>query len=378
MQNIMEVITLGNHVVRKALILSLNEMAVLCDIVKMSNSPKYNFTCRKSKEKIADWLDLSRQTVHTIINTLKIKGYIISFDEGLRPSGLIYELNTASEEIGIYIKNGDIEMISKKISEIIDDLSVKNLDSSVKKLDSGVKILYSEVSKNFTQDTSKIKEKEKINNIPSEKKVEDISLLTSNETMYEVSKPTIIADCTITSEDITIPISEPKKKAKSNFQSNPERYIWINAKLKEWNDNSPADIQIKKPKGQERTGYFSLGLIYDKYGEEKASAFFQYILYRDSRYRNQFSLATPKNQEEFENFYQDPEEEQPKYLGSSKWDSYKRFKNELEEPSLGSFYNEDSFYAALENFYSKDYSGTALVKKVRERVKEINCKYKNY
>jgi hypothetical protein len=215
-------------------------------------------------------------------------------------------------------------------------------------------------------------------NIPSEKSEDNISLLTSNTTMYEVSKTNIESNCTLPINDVTISVEKPKKKSKSNFQSNPERYIWINAKLKEWNDNSPTDIQIKRPKGKEKTGYFSLGLVYDKYGEEKATAFFDYILSKDGRYRNQFSLATPKNQEEFENFYQDPQEEQPKYISDKKFDSFRRYKQEQEEPSLGSFYNEDSFYAALEYFYSNQFDGTELVKKVRERVKEINCKYNRY
>lgn len=365
----MDVITLGNHVVRKALILSLNEMAVLCDIVKMSNSPKYNFTCRKSKEKIADWLDLSRQTVHTIINTLKAKGYVINFDEGLRPSELIYEINTASEEIGIYIKNGDIEMISKKISEIIEDLSVKKIDSTVKKLDTGVKNLYSEVSKNFTQDISKKKDKEKINNIPAEENKDNISLLTSDTTMYESKKTNIEFNCTLPINDVIIPVEQkkPKKEVKD-----PAVMLENRRFSKDFTDAWNA--AGKEKLGQ--IGYVAINKLFAKHGYDKGMFFCHYLCQMQGS--NEKSIAKIENQDKAFLFYQDPQEEQPKYLGTKIGSAVERFKNYQEEPSSGVFVNEEYFYAALEQFYSNQFSGTELVKKVRERVKEINCKYNKY
>jgi predicted transcriptional regulator len=114
----MQVISLNNHIVRKALNLSLNEMAVLCDIVQMSQNPKYGHWCIKSKEKIAEWLNLSKDTVFRAINTLESKGYIEKGLTGVRPTRFIYDLSMAQEEIGIYIKSNDVELISMKMREI--------------------------------------------------------------------------------------------------------------------------------------------------------------------------------------------------------------------------------------------------------------------
>jgi len=218
----------------------------------------------------------------------------------------------------------------------------------------------------------------KKHNIPLEEKVELFSLLTSNQPMYESKKQNIDANCTIPVNDITIPVLKDKpKKVKSNFQSNPEKYIWINAKFKEWNDNSPTDIQIKKPSKSDGGSFHVLGVVYEKFGEEKATAFFDYIMSKGN-YRNPFSLSSLKNHEEFNNFYQDPEEEQPKYLDTNKGKETARFKTSQTEPVAGDFFQGDNFYAAMENYWSQSLNGTSLVKKVRERIIQINSKYKNY
>ena len=113
-------ISCDTHIIRKALRLSLNEMAVLCDIFQMSQNPKYNFWCIKSKEKIAEWLDLSRDTVFRAIYTLKDKGYVVSNELGhLKCTQFIYELETSQEDIAIYIKNGETELISAKMQKIL-------------------------------------------------------------------------------------------------------------------------------------------------------------------------------------------------------------------------------------------------------------------
>ena len=112
-------ISCDTHVIRKALRLSLNEMAVLCDVYQMSQNPKYGYWCVKSKDKMAEWLDLSRDTVFRAIKTLKDKGYIISNKEGnLRCTQFIYDLESAQEEIAIYIKSGETEVISAKMQEL--------------------------------------------------------------------------------------------------------------------------------------------------------------------------------------------------------------------------------------------------------------------
>lgn len=116
----MQIISLNNHIVRKALCLSLNEMAVLCDIKQMSQNPEFGYTCIKSKEKIADWLDLSRSTVFLIIETLLKKGLIEKNEIGIKPSKQLLMLDMAQEDIGLWLKNGEMELITKKIQDIFD------------------------------------------------------------------------------------------------------------------------------------------------------------------------------------------------------------------------------------------------------------------
>ena len=114
----MQIISLNNHIVRKALCLSLNEMAVLCDIKQMSQEPKFGYTCIKSKEKIAEWLDLSRTTVFTIIDSLIKKGLVEKNEIGLKPTEFVYKLDMCQEDIGLWLKNGNVELVTKKIQDI--------------------------------------------------------------------------------------------------------------------------------------------------------------------------------------------------------------------------------------------------------------------
>lgn len=126
-------------------------MAILCDIKKMSQNPSFGYWCIKSKDKIADWLDLSRTTVFSGINTLIKKGLIERSEFGLRPSKVIYMLDMAQEDIGLLIKNNDIELITKKIQEVVDG-QYKNWTMPVQKLDSGSTESELQPSKNCTQD----------------------------------------------------------------------------------------------------------------------------------------------------------------------------------------------------------------------------------
>ena len=115
----MQIISLNNHIVRKALCLSLNEMAVLCDIKQMSQEQKFGYTCIKSKDKIAEWLDLGRSTVFTIIDTLITKGLIEKNEIGLKPTSFVYQLDMCQEDIGLWLKNGGVELVTKKIQDLL-------------------------------------------------------------------------------------------------------------------------------------------------------------------------------------------------------------------------------------------------------------------
>lgn len=167
----MEIISLTNHIVRKALLLSLNEMAVLCDIKNMSKNPKFGYQCIKSKEKIADWLDLSRGTVFNALSTLESKGYIERTQIGLKLTQFIHDLDSCQEEIGIYIETNDVSMISKKVGQLLDE-QYKNCIPVVQNLDGDSTKIELEQSKNCTQDNnidSKIKvSKNNISTIPTE------------------------------------------------------------------------------------------------------------------------------------------------------------------------------------------------------------------
>jgi hypothetical protein len=205
--------------------------------------------------------------------------------------------------------------------------------------------------------------------IPAEENKDNISLLTSNTTMYESKKTNIELNCTLPINDVIIPIVEkkPKKEVKDPaIMSENRRFS---------KDFTEAWSKAGKEK-LTQIGYVAINKLFTKHGYEKGMFFCDYLCQMYGS--NEKSIAKIENQDKALLFYQDPQEEQPKYLGITKWDSYKRFKNEQEEPSMGSFFNEDSFYAALEYFYSNQFGGTELVKKVRERVKEINCKYNKY
>jgi hypothetical protein len=141
-------------------------MAVLCDIKHLSQNPKYGYQCIKSKDKIAIWLDLSRATVFNAISALETKGFIERTEIGIKPSQFIYDLDSCQEEIGIYIKSNDVEMISKRVSQLLDGQSkiytttVQNLDGDSLKIRLGQ-------SKIYTQDIHLVEqEKERKNNTP--------------------------------------------------------------------------------------------------------------------------------------------------------------------------------------------------------------------
>lgn len=115
----MELISLNNHIIRKALRLSLNEMAVLCDIAYLVSNPRYGGWCVKSKDKMAEWLDLNRDTIFKALKTLELKGYIQRSKDGwCRPTQFIFDIMTAQDDIAILVKNNDTELISAKMNEI--------------------------------------------------------------------------------------------------------------------------------------------------------------------------------------------------------------------------------------------------------------------
>jgi DNA-binding MarR family transcriptional regulator len=71
-------INLNSHTLRKGLGLTMNEMGVLAEI-EINTQEGW---CDKSKESIANTIDLSRGTVITIINKLSRMKYIVRSIDG--------------------------------------------------------------------------------------------------------------------------------------------------------------------------------------------------------------------------------------------------------------------------------------------------------
>lgn len=81
-----------NNITRKKLDLTMNEYC-LCDMIyHLSNNPKYNW-CVMSKERMANELNLSKQSIHSLINKM-IKKWLIEKDDKtnfLRTTQLWYD-----------------------------------------------------------------------------------------------------------------------------------------------------------------------------------------------------------------------------------------------------------------------------------------------
>ena len=131
-------IDLHFHPFRKALMLSLNEMAVLKEIYDLSNNTKYNGWCSKSKANIAETLDLSRQSIQTIISTLLQKNYVEKDKNGwLRPTDEIREYAQERKNIGFIISADNYSIATARFKEIKNkyDMTCKETLQGVKKLD---------------------------------------------------------------------------------------------------------------------------------------------------------------------------------------------------------------------------------------------------
>lgn len=111
-------LSLNHHAFRKALQLSLNEMGVLKEIYDLSHS-RY---CIKSKQKIAETLDLSERVVFDIIKMLTFKGYLIRNKKGgLKPTDFIIEISQETDRFAFIIKSDNYTLASSKIFQFVED-----------------------------------------------------------------------------------------------------------------------------------------------------------------------------------------------------------------------------------------------------------------
>lgn len=124
------------HPIRKVLLLSCNEYCVLDTVYLLSNNSKYGGWCIKSKDKIADDLDLSRQTVINAINALELKCLIDRDEERgyVKPSDFFRALMQNSSEWKLLscTKNGEMASLISALH------GVKDFDTIVQNLDGGV------------------------------------------------------------------------------------------------------------------------------------------------------------------------------------------------------------------------------------------------
>jgi len=233
-----------------------------------------------------------------------------------------------------------------------------------------------------TNTISNKQKKEYNNNISS---VEDSNNNNSNHAdkvsvkMYEQN---IDGNCTFPILDSTEPIYEPKpketkqkvkEKKPSKYDANPERFKFINEKTKEWNLTASDDIKIRPPrKGEKESNNWVISRLYDKFGLDKAEIIFNYVMSKGN-YRQPHGLLSTKNVQDALASYQDPNDEQPRFLIDF-WKTMRRFsKPDSLEPFMLDFNTEDALYAAWEWYFNgKGLEGGELVKAVREKIKEIN------
>jgi hypothetical protein len=106
------------HAIRKALCLSMTEMAVLDQVESLSNRAETQYSCIKSPDKIADDLDVDRATVFRAFKALTEKGYIEKMPRGYAPTDFIRDL-VCSEEVGLILKTRKGYLITAKVRELM-------------------------------------------------------------------------------------------------------------------------------------------------------------------------------------------------------------------------------------------------------------------
>jgi len=118
------------HPLRKALHLSCNEYCVLDSIYRLSNNIELQGWCIISRQKLGDFLDLSKQSIITIIDNLEKRGYIEKNIIGhTKPVNGIISLLSPDSEINLYSLKEDeaLLMVDKYFTTGKETLPVKKL-----------------------------------------------------------------------------------------------------------------------------------------------------------------------------------------------------------------------------------------------------------
>lgn len=159
------------HPIRKSYNLSMNEYAVLDTIFHLSNNIKFGGWCIMSKEKIGETLDLSKQTVHTIIDTLIAKGLVEKNEstKALRSCDEWNEIIANKNDWIIGMKGEESTFISNGVKKFDSQsrnftYSQESLPSQSRNLttDSQETLLYNNKDNNINNNKYKLDKKDKL------------------------------------------------------------------------------------------------------------------------------------------------------------------------------------------------------------------------
>ena len=217
-----------------------------------------------------------------------------------------------------------------------------------------------------TNTISNKQKKEYNNNISSDEDSNNHNSNHADKVSVKLYEQSIDGNCTLPILDDTKPIYKEKKPSK--YDVNPERFKFINEKTKAWNLTASDEIKIRSS----NKNTWVIGKLYDNFGAEKAEIIFSYVMSKGN-YRQPHGLLTQKNVQDALASYQDPNNEEPRFL-NDQWKTMERFSrpNAL-EPFMLDFPTEDALYAAWEWYFKgKGFEGGELVKAVREKIKQIN------
>lgn len=315
-----------------------NDLLVYGIIYGYSHSNNGSFT--GSLQYLADWTSSTKQAV---MNSLK-----------------------KLEELGLLEKEDWFENSVKRCKyKAVEDYS--NILDSMQKSCIGSQNICIPMQKSCTNNIANTIEDNKENNILLlEKQTQDV--LVSESLINNIDR-----NCTLPIKDSTKESLPQEKNYK--YLQNKERFDFIREKTKYWNDNSPESARIKSGKKGEKGNDWCLKKLYDMVGKEKAEVVFDSVMSMPNR--KPFYLVSSDILQQTLATYQDPNQETPKYLSNSLYERQSRYKGgDIPDDKMIS--SEATFYASLEWHFSDRYEGAELVKKVREFIKENNCKYKNY
>lgn len=301
------------------------------------------------------------------------KGFIIIKTDGKAITKILLNvdfLNSKLSELNNEIlKLGYKEHINKKKkAKVCSEMNNPYSESNKAEIDTYSETNIISMSSFLNNNKNNISSHSSDKDILLEEKQTSIVFEATNDLVSESLTKNIDANCTLPSQD-----SRKPRKTKKNEITEEE--LAIKAEKSQYTKEFKRLWYEKAKPKLEMQGYNAISKLYDKYGLDKANHIRDYILAMYGS--NQLSIGKHKNHDDALMSYQDPNQETPKYLSNSLYERQSRYKGgDIPDDKMIS--SEATFYASLEWHFSDRYEGAELVKKVREFIKENNCKYKNY